>query len=1091
MRKVAIISGTILILLVLGALVAPGFVDWNAYRPRIAEVIKHATGRDLVIAGDLKLTILPSPSLSADDIRLASVPGAASLDMVRLAALRVHVAFAPLLSGRVEVRSITLIEPVVELESLADGRASWRFDLPGDRAASDGPPPISLDDIAIERGTIVYRGDGTIERLERVQAKLSAQSLTGPFKAMGTATLRGLPVTFQAAVGRVENGQATNASLGIAAASADVQLTGTLRATAEGPAFQGRLKATIGEPARLAAALQAGSIPPALSQPLAIEAAVVASGTAIALNDLTIQSGELRATGGLDLSLAPLVRANLALAVPRLDLDKLMPADAATAGSVAPPNLTLPSSLPDAVSASVDLAIDALIYRGGVVRQARVNMALDRGILAINQMTAQLPGGSELSAIGRLGPNPRDPAEMRFDGAVEIGSENLRVALEWLKLNPSGVPADRLRRIALKSEIVVTPREVQFTGLDLRLDASRLTGGLTLVPGARLALGARLAIDRVNLDAYRAAGPSQAGPSQSGPPQAGPPQSGSAAPSVSLSELAALRAFDARVEIKAGQVTVEQTPLNDVVFDATLVGGRLTLTQFGIGSVAGAAAHVSGSVDASGANPTIDLNAELSARNPSNLLRLVGIAPTLSPDQLGAFAFKARLRGGLGDLRVDSDLLALGGTSRLAGNFALGQAAPGFDVSFEARHPELSQLLAALALDYRPAARTLGPAALALHAKGTTAAAELSNLSVKVGAADIAGRAKLSFAAPRPRIALDLKAGVLDIDPFLPPDPAASGRQRTIGAPVPVAGQTGWSGAPLDLGALNALDGEIALVVTALAARGTRIDNAEVKATLAHGKLDLAKFTGTMFGGAFDAKAKLTAASSHSAELTMTLKNANLRQAARSAAQMEVVDGHLDADLAVTTSGASQADLIAGLAGRGKFAVRDGVVEGFDLPGFSARLSGLDNAVAFIGLAQTALSGGRTPFTRLDGSYVIEGGTLKSNDIRLEAPAGAGRGTAVIDLPRQTIDARGEFRLTEHPKAPPVGLKLAGPLDRPQRSYELDALQGFVLQRIGDTLLRRVLPAPSSAPAAPGQSPPGQTIRPEDILRGIIKGLGN
>ena len=1077
MRKIAIISGTILTLLVLGALVAPGFVDWNAYRPRIAEAVRHATGRDLVISGDLKLAILPSPSLSVDGIRLASVAGAASPDLVKLAALRIHVAFAPLLSGRIEVRSITLIEPVVELEVLADGRASWRFDLPATGAASDGPPPVSLDDIAIERGTIVYRGDGTVERLERVQAKLSAQSLTGPFRASGTADLRGLPVTFQAAIGRIEDGQATSASLGLGAASADLQLTGSLRTAAAGPTFQGRVKATIGEPARLAAGFQIGALPPALSQPLAVEATVTASATAIALNDLAIQSGELRATGGLDLSLAPAKRARLALAVPRLDLDKLMPAEAApvapTAGT--PPNLTLPASLPGAVSASVDLTVDALVYRGGIVRQARVNMTLDRGALAINQMTAQLPGGSELSAIGRLSPIAGGGAEMRFDGVVEIGSENLRVALEWLKLNPSGVPADRLRKIALKSEIAVTPREVQFTGLDLRLDASRLTGGLTLVPGARLSLGARLAIDRINLDAYRTAQPNPAGAS---------------APSMPLAQLSALQAFDARVEIKAGQVTIEHTPLDNVVFDATLVSGKLTLTQFGIGSIAGAAAHVSGTVDASGANPAMDLNAELSARNPSGLLRLVGIAPTLSPDQLGVFAFKARLRGGLENLRVDSDLLALGGTSRLGGSFALNQAVPGFDVAFEARHPELSQLLATLALDYRPAARTLGPAALALHAKGTTAEAALSNLAVKIGAAEIAGLAKISLAAPRPRMALDLKAGVLDFDPFLPPDPAA-GRQRPIGAPVPVAGQTGWSRAPLDLGALQAIDGEIALVATALAARGTRIDNADVKATLANGAFDLAKFTGTMFGGAFDAKGKLTAASSHGAELAVTLKNANLRQAARSTAQMEVVDGHLDADLAVTTRGASQADLIAGLAGKGKFAVRDGVAEGFDLPGFSARLNNLDNAVAFIGLAQTALSGGHTPFSRLDGSYVIESGVLRSTDIRLEAPAGAGRGNAVIDLPRQTIDASGEFRLTEHPKAPPVGLKLVGPLDRPQRSYELDALQGFVLQRIGDTLLRRVLPAPSSTPAAPGQSQPGQTIRPEDILRGIIKGLGN
>ena len=45
--------------------------------------------------------------------------------MVRLKSLEVRIRFLPLLKGNIEVESVTLVEPVIELEVLADGRANW------------------------------------------------------------------------------------------------------------------------------------------------------------------------------------------------------------------------------------------------------------------------------------------------------------------------------------------------------------------------------------------------------------------------------------------------------------------------------------------------------------------------------------------------------------------------------------------------------------------------------------------------------------------------------------------------------------------------------------------------------------------------------------------------------------------------------------------------------------------------------------------------------------------------------------------------------------------------------------------------------
>ena len=87
-------------------------------------------GRKLVIDGDLQFSVLPAPRLSVRDARLANIEGASTPDMVRLKSLEVRIRFLPLLQGRIEVESVTLVEPVIELEILADGRANWQFAAP-------------------------------------------------------------------------------------------------------------------------------------------------------------------------------------------------------------------------------------------------------------------------------------------------------------------------------------------------------------------------------------------------------------------------------------------------------------------------------------------------------------------------------------------------------------------------------------------------------------------------------------------------------------------------------------------------------------------------------------------------------------------------------------------------------------------------------------------------------------------------------------------------------------------------------------------------------------------------------------------------
>ena len=74
------------------AFIVPSFIDANQYKGIIAEKVHTATGRALIIEGDIDLAILPAPALSVYQIRLANLEGAFSPDMAKLAALRIRIA---------------------------------------------------------------------------------------------------------------------------------------------------------------------------------------------------------------------------------------------------------------------------------------------------------------------------------------------------------------------------------------------------------------------------------------------------------------------------------------------------------------------------------------------------------------------------------------------------------------------------------------------------------------------------------------------------------------------------------------------------------------------------------------------------------------------------------------------------------------------------------------------------------------------------------------------------------------------------------------------------------------------------------------
>src|SRR4030088_1418496 len=134
LRIVAILTGTLLVLLMVAVVALLLFVDPNRYRGDIERVARQHTARVLVIHGKLQLKIFPWLALSVHDVQLSNRPGFGAEPFMTVQNASIGVRLLPLLRKRLEVSRIAL--DGVNVNLVARGTENnWK-----DLSESKGPP---------------------------------------------------------------------------------------------------------------------------------------------------------------------------------------------------------------------------------------------------------------------------------------------------------------------------------------------------------------------------------------------------------------------------------------------------------------------------------------------------------------------------------------------------------------------------------------------------------------------------------------------------------------------------------------------------------------------------------------------------------------------------------------------------------------------------------------------------------------------------------------------------------------------------------------------------------------------------------------
>jgi AsmA protein len=113
------------LLLITAACILPFVFDPNDFKPEIIAAVKDKTGRELVLDGELKLSLFPWIGISTGKIELRNTPDFQDRPFATIEGSSINVRLLPLLSKKIEVSSIVLKGLVLNLARNKQGIASW------------------------------------------------------------------------------------------------------------------------------------------------------------------------------------------------------------------------------------------------------------------------------------------------------------------------------------------------------------------------------------------------------------------------------------------------------------------------------------------------------------------------------------------------------------------------------------------------------------------------------------------------------------------------------------------------------------------------------------------------------------------------------------------------------------------------------------------------------------------------------------------------------------------------------------------------------------------------------------------------------
>jgi len=475
--------------------VALSFLDWNQYRSTLSNLASQQMDMRVELAGNVTVALFPRPSVSAEAVRISPLTPSSDDVIATADKISMRLGVMSFLKGRITIQSLMLEGLSAALDETASG--TWKFrgwpDTKGENTT------IDLSRLDIENGQLSFTSlDGAMRQVDALNVNLTGSLPMGPLTWKSSFMLEGQKVEsngqLKPVVVRDEVSVKTDIFIdgGVLKASGRIAKDGDITARL---LFEGQELGAVSYAFSVAYGKGAdvGFVP---NLPFLLDLQLDVDGHIAHVVSRQMVLGDTQ--GRIDLTVAQQASLNhitggLSLGV--IDIDEWERAQRpASEGLVPLSHSTGSKNFP--VTGAVDITIEGVRMNGGLGQRIDAVLAFKQDGPEITSLQALLPGAASLSLAGNMG----------YDQG--IGSLNLEVGniadlARWVGVDlPQVIPEGRLSTASAKATLDYRGGVWSVTGVDGFLDTSKIKGEMSGKNGNLVPDQVKLAVDTLDLDIF-------------------------------------------------------------------------------------------------------------------------------------------------------------------------------------------------------------------------------------------------------------------------------------------------------------------------------------------------------------------------------------------------------------------------------------------------------------------------------------------------------------------------------------------------------------------------------------------------------------
>lgn len=1099
LKRLWIFFSVLFVLIIVGVMVAPSFIEWTKFKDQIVAQVEKETGFALKIGGELDMALLPFPRIMVEDLAL-SYPEKYKQDdenapFLTVKKIRFQADLLPLMQGQVVVKNVLFEAPDVRVDVNEKGElviANIALSLlkkdekkAEEKEGGDSNPfknAVALNEISIKDGVFHYnnRQKSQIIEVKDINLALQAETLNGPFIVDGGLHAYNTALDVYVKTGRIDNlseSMALQVEASIPNAGGKLSYSGVFAKTDKFE-LQGETALDVENLQKfvlMATGKQNAALPAAS---LSTKGILTWDGKQAAYQNLQMNINKEAAvlngsaTAELPSGSNPAKVAIKMEADKQVDLDVLIPSlkpqgqKKAAAGFV-PQKLALPMD----VDFDVALTLGAVRLKG---------MEMDGGALSAVKTGKKIEGRAALSSDVTGGftadYNVLFRGQEKGTGNTVVLSNplvtaNINADMKRLKdvaaLAGAAVPkAIAEQPVTLDTALSVVSDKVTVKHADITAFGSKLSMSTTLTKGkdgGRDKIVLNASANGLNLDDILTKMDLKS--------SAAAKKTAKVSFEDKLRDILAKTSmpFDYDVSLSLSKLTYLLTTHDTVALKARSEGRMIAVEAANlVNKSEGMDLTVSGKVADTKELSGVTLNLSFDVDDWKKTAARFGAKLGDIRFDTGKAQVVVEAKGGADNLDFTANLKALKGSLDVSGKVSEPMAEqPGFsDLVFRLRHPNYVQLVQA----YHPSFYLANgdKPALDIYSKVDSEGKEFKFQDVKaqIGSLKAVGDVVVNTSGKVPSVSSNFQFDRFDLLAFTGAKKASSGSKGGKATSSAKKGEPSvrWSRSAINTAWLHAANVDVNVKGNHLSYGAWELEQPEMKARIKDGTLTLEKLDAKLFSGTASVKGEVKSAAEARQPISISgdlkMDNVFLDDVSRafSGARILKAKGLVSADAKLKTSGLSPAALIFDLSGQGKVSSDGIIVQGFDLDKMASTLVSPSSSMTenLNSLTDSTSGKGNTELGPFEGSFTINEGIVSLSGFDFKANKATISTTGQVNLPLWTLALNNAIKLTEPEGVPPLEIKFEGPIDQPAKTFGEAAVEQY-LRSILESKVEEVL----------------------------------